>query len=139
MTAQPYTATRRLTSTHHRMLSLLAKGYGNEEIGRASGLLPHQVVVELFDLFRVLGVANRQQAVAWARREGLVALRRRPGPKRSPRCRKGLHDLTVPGAVKVNRVNGRRRCRACAHNREQNARALLVACRVAAGRRADGR
>ncbi len=60
-----------LTPRQREILALLCQGYPNKEIGLRLGLAEVTVKMHVSSLFRVLGVANRTQAVLEARRRGL--------------------------------------------------------------------
>lgn len=60
-----------LTPRQREILALLCQGYANKEIGLRLGLAEVTVKMHVSSLFRVLGVANRTQAVLAARRRGL--------------------------------------------------------------------
>jgi two-component system, NarL family, nitrate/nitrite response regulator NarL len=60
-----------LTPRQREILALLAQGHSNKEIGLRLDLAEITVKMHVSALFRVLGVANRTQAVLAARRLGL--------------------------------------------------------------------
>jgi two-component system nitrate/nitrite response regulator NarL len=61
-----------LTMRQREILSLLAQGHSNKEIGLRLDLAEITVKTHVSAIFRVLNVANRTQAVLAARRLGLV-------------------------------------------------------------------
>jgi DNA-binding NarL/FixJ family response regulator len=61
-----------LTTRQREILSLLAQGHSNKEIGLRLDLAEITVKTHVSAIFRVLNVANRTQAVLAARRLGLV-------------------------------------------------------------------
>ena len=61
-----------LTQRQREILSLLAQGHSNKEIGLRLDLAEITVKTHVSAIFRVLNVANRTQAVLAARRLGLV-------------------------------------------------------------------
>lgn len=62
----------RLTDRQRAVLSCLAQGQANKEIGRTLAISPATVKVHLAQIFGVLGVANRTEAVIAAGRLGLI-------------------------------------------------------------------
>jgi DNA-binding NarL/FixJ family response regulator len=62
-----------LTPRQRDILALLAQGHSNKEIGLRLELAEITVKMHVSAIFRVLGVANRTQAVVAARRLGLLA------------------------------------------------------------------
>ena len=60
-----------LTPRQREILVLLCQGHPNKEIGLRLGLAEVTVKMHVSSVFRVLGVANRTQAVLEARRRGL--------------------------------------------------------------------
>lgn len=60
-----------LTPRQRDVLALLCGGHPNKEIGLRLGLAEVTVKMHVSSLFRLLGVANRTQAVLAARRRGL--------------------------------------------------------------------
>jgi DNA-binding NarL/FixJ family response regulator len=60
-----------LTPRQREILALLCQGHPNKEIGLRLGLAEVTVKMHVSSLFKVLGVANRTQAVLEARRRGL--------------------------------------------------------------------
>jgi DNA-binding NarL/FixJ family response regulator len=62
----------RLTDRQLAVLRHLAEGQSNKEIGRALAISPMTVKVHLAQIFGVLGVANRTEAVVTASRLGLI-------------------------------------------------------------------
>ena len=56
------------------ILALLCQGHPNKEIGLRLGLAEVTVKMHVSSIFRVLGVANRTQAVLEARRRGLYTV-----------------------------------------------------------------
>jgi PAS domain S-box-containing protein len=63
---------RRLTPREHEVLAHLAAGCSTEQMAEMMGLAPATVRNHIKRLFRALGVHSRLEAVAVARREGLV-------------------------------------------------------------------
>ena len=61
-----------LTPRQREILVLLCQGHPNKEIGLRLGLAEVTVKMHVSSVFRVLGVANRTQAVLEARRRGLL-------------------------------------------------------------------
>ena len=61
-----------LTPRQREILSLLAQGHPNKEIGLRLGLAEITVKMHVSAIFRTLNVANRTQAVLVARRLGLT-------------------------------------------------------------------
>jgi two-component system nitrate/nitrite response regulator NarL len=68
---EPGSATELLTPRQVEILVLLCRGLPNKEIGLRLGLAEVTVKMHVSSVFRVLGVANRTQAVLEARRLGL--------------------------------------------------------------------
>lgn len=64
-------SSRRLTDRERELLGLLAKGRTTDEIAATLYLSPKTVRNRLSDLYRVLGVANRAEAVAVAYELGM--------------------------------------------------------------------
>jgi two-component system, NarL family, nitrate/nitrite response regulator NarL len=62
-----------LTPRQLEILALLCQGHPNKEIGLRLGLAEVTVKMHVSSVFKVLGVANRTQAVLEARRRGLGA------------------------------------------------------------------
>jgi DNA-binding NarL/FixJ family response regulator len=62
-----------LTPRQREILSLLCQGHPNKEIGLRLGLAEVTVKMHVSSLFRVLGVANRTQALLAARRLGFYS------------------------------------------------------------------
>jgi len=60
-----------LTPRQQEILVLLCQGHPNKEIGLRLGLAEVTVKMHVSSIFKVLGVANRTQAVLEARRRGL--------------------------------------------------------------------
>jgi DNA-binding NarL/FixJ family response regulator len=61
-----------LTPRQREILALLCQGHPNKEIGLRLGLAEVTVKMHVSSVFKVLGVANRTQAVLAARRRGLL-------------------------------------------------------------------
>lgn len=72
-----------LSQREHEVLTLLAMGWDNAEIGRRLDLRPNTVKQHVSRLFEKLGVENRVQAVVYAIRSGLVEEPTR-GPPTAP-------------------------------------------------------
>jgi DNA-binding NarL/FixJ family response regulator len=53
------------------VLSLVAEGLPNKQIGRRLGISEKTVKAHLTHVFRTIGVDDRIQAGLWARRQGL--------------------------------------------------------------------
>jgi DNA-binding NarL/FixJ family response regulator len=62
-----------LTTRQAQILDLLAEGHGNKEIRHRLGIAERTVRAHLTELFHVLGVHSRMQAVIRARDLGLIA------------------------------------------------------------------
>jgi DNA-binding NarL/FixJ family response regulator len=62
-----------LTPRQVEILALLCQGHPNKEIGLRLGLAEVTVKMHVSSVFKVLGVANRTQAVLEARRRGLYS------------------------------------------------------------------
>lgn len=62
-----------LTPRQREILALLCQGHPNKEIGLRLALAEVTVKMHVSSLFKVLGVANRTQAVIAARRRGLYS------------------------------------------------------------------
>lgn len=62
-----------LTPRESEMLSLIVRGYSNEEIARSRYLSPNTVKSYIREAYRKIGVTTRAQAVAWGMRNGLEA------------------------------------------------------------------
>ena len=60
-----------LTPREAEMLSLIVRGYSNEEIARSRYLSPNTVKSYIRETYRKIGVTTRAQAVAWGMRHGL--------------------------------------------------------------------
>lgn len=63
-----------LTTRQCEILELLAKGLSNKDIGLRLSIAEITVKMHVSSIFRVLGVANRTQAVLAARRLGLTSI-----------------------------------------------------------------
>lgn len=63
-----------LTPRESEMLSLIVRGYSNEEIARSRYLSPNTVKSYIREAYRKIGVTTRAQAVAWGMRHGLEAV-----------------------------------------------------------------
>jgi DNA-binding NarL/FixJ family response regulator len=61
-----------LTARQRQVLTLVAQGLTNQEIGRTLGLSEHTVKYHLGQIIQQLHLKNRAQAVAYALRTGLV-------------------------------------------------------------------
>jgi DNA-binding NarL/FixJ family response regulator len=59
---------RSLTARESEVLSLVAQGLGNKEIGHRLGISPRTVKVHVGNIFRRIGVTNRTSAASWARK-----------------------------------------------------------------------
>ena len=64
-----------LTPREAEMLSLIVRGYSNEEIARSRYLSPNTVKSYIREAYRKIGVTTRAQAVAWGMRHGLEPAR----------------------------------------------------------------
>lgn len=64
----------RLSKRQQQLIGLLDEGFSNRDIAERLGISEHTVKVHLWRLFRRIDVKSRTQAVAWARRNGLLAL-----------------------------------------------------------------
>lgn len=62
-----------LTPREAEMLSLIVRGYSNEQIARSRYLSPNTVKSYIREAYRKIGVTTRAQAVAWGMRHGLEA------------------------------------------------------------------
>lgn len=62
-----------LTPREAEMLSLIVRGYSNEEIARSRYLSPNTVKSYIRETYRKIGVTTRAQAVAWGMSHGLQA------------------------------------------------------------------
>ncbi len=62
-----------LTPREAEMLSLIVRGFSNEEIARSRYLSPNTVKSYIREAYRKIGVTTRAQAVAWGMRNGLEA------------------------------------------------------------------
>lgn len=62
-----------LTPREAEMLSLIVRGYSNEEIARSRYLSPNTVKSYIREAYRKIGVTTRAQAVAWGMRHVLEA------------------------------------------------------------------
>jgi DNA-binding NarL/FixJ family response regulator len=60
-----------LTEREREVLSLVAEGLPNKQIGRRLGISEKTVKAHLTHVFRTIGVDDRIQAGLWARRQGL--------------------------------------------------------------------
>ena len=60
-----------LSPREAEMLSLIVRGYSNEEIARSRYLSPNTVKSYIREAYRKIGVTTRAQAVAWGMRNGL--------------------------------------------------------------------
>jgi DNA-binding NarL/FixJ family response regulator len=60
-----------LTDREREVLSLVADGLPNKQIGRRLGISEKTVKAHLTSAFRTIGVDDRVQAGLWARRQGL--------------------------------------------------------------------
>ena len=60
-----------LTEREREVLSLVAEGLPNKQIGRRLGISEKTVKAHLTHVFRTIGVDDRMQAGLWARRQGL--------------------------------------------------------------------
>ena len=60
-----------LTEREREVLSLVAEGLPNKQIGRRLGISEKTVKAHLTHAFRTIGVDDRIQAGLWARRQGL--------------------------------------------------------------------
>jgi DNA-binding NarL/FixJ family response regulator len=56
-----------LSAREREVLSLVAQGLANKQIGRALGITERTVKVHLGNVFRRIGVADRTSAALWAR------------------------------------------------------------------------
>ena len=63
----------RLSKRQQQLIGLLDEGLSNRDIAEHLGISEHTVKVHLWRLFRRIDVKSRTQAVAWARRNGLLA------------------------------------------------------------------
>jgi DNA-binding NarL/FixJ family response regulator len=57
-----------LTARESEVLTLVAQGLGNKEIGHRLGISPRTVKVHVGNIFRRIGVTNRTSAASWARK-----------------------------------------------------------------------
>lgn len=64
-----------LSPREAEMLSLIVRGYSNEEIARSRYLSPNTVKSYIREAYRKIGVTTRAQAVAWGMRNGLETAR----------------------------------------------------------------
>ena len=71
-TAPPEKAPPHLTPRQFEIVGLLARGHGTHAIAVHLGLKPQTVKAHIRGLLRALGVSSRLEAVAVARRDGLV-------------------------------------------------------------------
>ncbi|MDX6494080.1 MAG: hypothetical protein QOE17_66, partial [Gaiellales bacterium] len=60
-----------LSDREREVLSLVAEGLPNKQIGRRLGISEKTVKAHLTHVFRTIGVDDRIQAGLWARRQGL--------------------------------------------------------------------
>ena len=67
-----------LSRREAQVLSLIAAGLTNEEIGQATHLSANTVKTYIRTAYQKVGVARRAEAVAWALQRGLVSARRTP-------------------------------------------------------------
>jgi len=61
-----------LSDREREVLSLVAAGLANKQIGRRLGITEKTVKTHLTSIFHRIGVADRTQAALWAERHGLV-------------------------------------------------------------------
>jgi NarL family two-component system response regulator LiaR len=66
--------TEGLTKREIEVLQVVAQGKSNREVGEELFISPHTVQVHLRNIFGKLGVGNRVEAVAYAVRQGWIAL-----------------------------------------------------------------
>jgi DNA-binding NarL/FixJ family response regulator len=64
---RPTTPDVSLSSRETEVLTLVSRGLGNKQIGRALGITERTVKVHLGNIFRRLGVQDRTSAALWAR------------------------------------------------------------------------
>jgi DNA-binding NarL/FixJ family response regulator len=60
-----------LTEREREVLTLVAEGLPNKQIGRRLEISEKTVKAHLTSIFRAIGVSDRMQAGIWARRHGL--------------------------------------------------------------------
>ncbi|GAA2556115.1 response regulator [Pseudonocardia hydrocarbonoxydans] len=61
-----------LSAREREVLTLVARGLANKQIGRALGITEHTVKAHLTSIFAQLGVNDRTSAAMWAQRHGLT-------------------------------------------------------------------
>lgn len=64
--------TVKISNRHMQMLSLLNKGYSNKQISEALGLTEGTVKVHFFNLYKMLQVNSRLEALHYAKMHGLI-------------------------------------------------------------------
>jgi DNA-binding NarL/FixJ family response regulator len=63
-----------ITGREHEILTMVARGLSNAEIGRVLGLQEATVKGHLWRLYRRVGAYNRSAAVTWALEQGILEL-----------------------------------------------------------------
>ena len=65
----------RLSERHRHVLGLIAEGASNRDIAEELGVTLNTMKTYIRDLYHVLGVTSREEAIAWwAARDGLASL-----------------------------------------------------------------